>query len=83
MCLSSQVSSVLLGSPSETSKKRIRGPRFGGRVLVQRENEGRFLAEGKKIPPFGRDFQGIGIYRSDVFFCLEVRGRRRLRIAPD
>jgi membrane protease YdiL (CAAX protease family) len=42
-----------------------------------------FSPKGRRFRPSGGDFQGIGIYRSDVFFFLEVCGRRRLRIAPD
>jgi len=42
-----------------------------------------FSPKGRRFRPSGGDFQGIGIYRSDVYFFLEVCGRRRLRIAPD
>jgi hypothetical protein len=36
-------------------------------VLVQHENEGSSSPKGRRCRPSGGDFQGIGIYRSDVF----------------
>ena len=37
-------------------------------VLVQREYEGKYSPKGFR--PSGGDFQGIGIYRSDVFLLI-------------
>ena len=36
-------------------------------VLVQRENEGEIRPKGR-FRPSGGDFQGIGVYRSDIRF---------------
>ena len=65
------------GSALWLRRRRVFRPKGRG-VLVQPEME-RGRSPLVSIPPFGRDFQGIAVYRSDVVLG---RGRKRRLRAP-